>query len=122
MAKPPARRDADAAEQASSRTVGIRLDPEEYAMLTELGALKKRSPGSQAKEWILERLANPEVPEGWEDEVRKLQQALHWIRRDLALGFEVAVASTGAATPAEARDWADKNFRGKQRAVDQQSH
>ena len=115
-------KDGNDSSGATPRIVGISLDPEEVALLTALGAIQQLSPGLLAKKWILERLRNPEVLGSWPEEVRKLHDHLGRIHRDVALGFQVAVASTGAVTPKEAQAWADHNFRGKPYVVDQQPH
>jgi len=101
----------DALAKASSDTISIRLDSDELALLVHVASVLKKSPGNLAKEWVQERLANPEVPQGWQDEVRLLHRQMQVIRRDLALGFQIAVSATGSVTPEDARAWADKNFR-----------
>ena len=80
-------------------------------MLKDLAALNKKSHHQLAQRWVLDRLENPETPAGWSEGMESLQVDLFRVRRDMALGFEAALAASGKVTMEEARDWADRNFR-----------
>jgi len=121
MPKTTSPKSAETEGKEPPSTVGFRLDPETMAVLGQLARAQGLSRHDLAKQWVLERLEHPLGPGGWEQAVESIHAHLEQVRKNLAVGFEAVVGATGKVTPAQAKEWADYNLRGKPHVVDQQS-
>ena len=91
--------------------VVFRLDPDQLRLLTTLAAEQNLGINELARTWVLEQLAQSGESDGGPDAMEWVVLYLMELRKDLALGFETLLAASGKTTPAEARAWANRNFR-----------
>ena len=121
MAKTPSAKATTGKSSRSRHTIGFHLDPEDRELFTAIAEANSKSVGLLAKEWILERLGNPQPAPGWEAALQPLHGHLIQVRRELARSVEAILIATGRVTEAEARAWVDEQIRHKPHALDQQS-
>ncbi len=121
MAKTPSAKTTTGKSSRSRHTIGFHLDPEDRELFTAIAEANSKSVGLLAKEWILDRLQNPDMDLALPASVQTIHDHLFQVRRDLALSVEALLINTGRFTEQTARAWVDQNLRKKKHAVDQQS-
>lgn len=121
MAKKTSVESADEGARRPPATVGFRVDPADMEMLSALAEAKSMSVGGLAKEWVLERLENPEPASNCDAGFESVHAHLKQFRREFALSVEALLIASGTFAEEESRRWVDEKIRHKPHAVDQQS-
>lgn len=112
--------------KAAAINVAFRLGLADMEVLAAVATAQSTSPGLLAKQWVLDRLENPQ-PASSESvaDVEAIIQTVHThlveVRRELAISVESILVASGRVSKEEARKWVDDQIRHKKHVVNQQS-
>ena len=92
-------------------TIGFRLDDECRRVLGARAARLGVSAHELARQYVIEMLEAGEERAALREAVTRLHDQLTELREDVAVTAEVLLVSAGKVKEADAREWADENFR-----------
>ena len=112
--------------KASANKVSFRLGVADLEVLAAVATAQSSSPGLLAKQWVLDRLENPQSSSSQQAaDVEAIIQTVHThlveVRRELAISVESILVASGRVSKEEARKWVDDQIRHKKHVVNQQS-
>jgi hypothetical protein len=112
--------------KASANNVSFRLGVADLEVLAAVATAQSTSPGLLAKQWVLDRLENPQSSSSQQAaDVEAIIQTVHThlveVRRELAISVESILVASGRVSKEEARKWVDDQIRHKKHVVNQQS-